>query len=213
MRHGRFAAFVAHELRSPIALQRTLVEVTLADPDADMAALRAMGERVIAGCEHQQRLIGALLDLTRSGQGTLRRQKVDLGATVAEVLGAQDLGNLECTAALEPALTRGDPDLLERLVDNLVANAIRHNAPPGEIHVATGTEARRPYLTVANTGLPIADCDVRRLFVPFQRLGGGDGGVGLGLPIVQAIAGAHRAVLTVQARAGGGLDVHVGFRE
>ena len=70
----RFAAYVAHELRAPIALQRALVEVALANPTADVPALREMGDRVIASCSAQQRLIEGLLDLVLSG-GRLRRRE------------------------------------------------------------------------------------------------------------------------------------------
>lgn len=127
----RFAACVAHELRGPIALQRTLVEVTLADPDADAATLREMGARVLAGCEQQQRLIEALLDLVRSGGGLRRQEPVDLAAVTLEALRAHDPGELERVVLLEPAWTNGDPYLVARLVANLVPNAIRHNPGMG----------------------------------------------------------------------------------
>jgi hypothetical protein len=122
---------VAHELRAPVALQRTLIEVTLADPDADAVALREMGERVLASCEQQQRVIDALLELVRSGPGRRRHEPVDLATIAAEALQAADLGGLEQVLALERAWTTGDPDLLERLAGNLVSNAIRHNIVGG----------------------------------------------------------------------------------
>src|ERR1700742_3532472 len=83
-------AFAAHELRGEIALQRTLAEVTLAEPKANAAALRRMGERVVAGCQRQERLLEALLTLARSESGRLRREPVDLAATAAEVLRAHE---------------------------------------------------------------------------------------------------------------------------
>ena len=133
MLEGRegFAAYVAHELRGPIALQRALVEVTLANPNADTAALREMGERVVASCTHQQRLIEALLDLARSGRGLARREPVDLAVIAAAALRAHDLSELGSVVALEPVQTTGDPQLLERLAANLVSNAIQHNIAGG----------------------------------------------------------------------------------
>jgi signal transduction histidine kinase len=159
--------FVAHDLRGSITPQRTLAEVMLADPNADTAALREMSEGVVAACERQERLLEALLTLAQSERGRLRREPVDLAATAAEVLRAQDHHGLGSTTALEPAPTTGDPQLVERLVANLVTNAIRHN-------------------------------------IPFGR-------VGLGLAIVQAIANAHDATVTAQARTGGGLGIAIAF--
>jgi signal transduction histidine kinase len=188
-------AFVAHELREPVALQRALVEVALTDPDADELALREMGERVLAACERQQRLIDALLDLTRSRRRLLRREPVDLASITGEALRAYDLSEFDTVVVLEPARTTGDPDLLARLGANLVSNAVRHNVVGGRVEVATRAEPGRAVLSVANTGPPAPAGD----------------GVGLGLAIVHAIADAHDAVVTAQAPPGGGLRIDVGF--
>jgi signal transduction histidine kinase len=212
----RFAAHVAHELRAPIALQRALVEVTLADPLADTTSLREMGERVIAGCARQQALIEALLDLARSRFGPTRDEPVDLAAISAEALRAQDLRAFASVAVLESAWTTGDPGLVELLVANLVSNAVRHNVPVGgRVDIATGVALGRSVLSVANTGPLISAGELTRLFQPFQRLDAHPGssaeGVGLGLAIVQEIATAHDAFVTARARLGGGLEVHVSF--
>jgi signal transduction histidine kinase len=217
MLEGRegFAAYAAHELRAPIALQRALVEVTLANPAADTAALREMGERVLASCMAQQRLIEALLELVRSNHGLTRREPVELAAIAAAVLRAHDLSSLGSVVALERVWTTGDPDLLERLVGNLVSNAIRHNIVGGRIEVTTGVQSGRAVLCVANTGQLIPAGDVQRLFQPFRRLAPRSPdtaeGVGLGLAVVQAIADAHDAVVTAQAQPGGGLRINIGF--
>ena len=211
----RFLAYAAHELRGEITLQLTLAEVALADPNADTAALREMGEGVVAACERQERLLEALLTLARSECGRLRREPVDLAATAAEVLRAHDHHGLRSTTALEPARTTGDPQLVERLVANLVANAVRHNVPGGRLDIVTYTAAGRATFTIANTGPVIPAGELTRLFQPFQRLSSHAGpsadGVGLGLAIVQAIANAHDATVTAQARTGGGLGIDVAF--
>jgi signal transduction histidine kinase len=210
-----FAAYAAHELRAPITLQRALVEVTLANPGADTAALREMGERVIASCVRQQRLIEALLELACSNHGLRRREPVELAELTAAVLRAHDLGTLGSFVALDPVWIVGDPDLLERLVQNLVSNAIRHNIAGGRVEVVTGAQAGRALLCVANTGRLIPADAIQRLFQPFRRLAPTSpetaDGVGLGLAVVQAIADAHGAALTAQAQPGGGLRVNVGF--
>ena len=103
---------------------------------------------------------------------------------------------------------------------NLVDNALRHNVPGGRVTVATAVTAGWPVLSVSNTGPVIPAAEVNRLFQPFQRLNGErlsgrqlrhDGGHGLGLAIVRAIAEAHGASLTARARPEGGLDVEVAF--
>jgi signal transduction histidine kinase len=211
-----FAALVAHELRAPIALQRTLVEVTLADPDADIAALRKMGELVLASCTQQQRLIELLLDLACSGGALARQEPVDLATIAAAALRAHDPGGLEIVVTLEPAQTSGDPDLLLQLAANLVANATRHNIPGGRIELATRAQAGRAVLSITNTSRLIEAGELRRLTQgPFQRVGAKRTqhplGHGLGLAIVDAIATAHGAQLSARARTNGGLSVEVSF--
>jgi signal transduction histidine kinase len=212
----RFAACVAHELRTPLATQRALLEVALADPDADTVSWRETGEDVLDACRQQERLLEACLALARSRSRLQRCEPVDLAAITAGVLQAQNLSGLERVVALEPAWTTGDPDLLERLATNLVSNAIRHNVVSGRIEVATRSASGRAQLTVANTGSFVPAAELRRLFQPFQRLNSNSrcssDGVGLGLTIVQAIAEAHDATVTAQARTVGGLEIDVVFR-
>jgi signal transduction histidine kinase len=191
------------------------VEVALADPEADVAALREMGERVVAACECQQRLIEALLGFFQSRRGLTRREPVDISAIAAEALRTHDRQGLTSVETFEPALTAGDPYLVGLLVANLVANSIHHNVPGGSIEIGTHTASGRAILTVANTGPLIPASELARLFQPFQRLASqprpAAAGVGLGLAIVQAIANAHEAVVCAQAQSGGGLRIDVGF--
>jgi signal transduction histidine kinase len=210
-----YVAYAAHELRSSIAIQRTVAEVALADPHADTITLREMGEEVVAACEKQERMLEALLTLARSEYGRLRREPVDLAATTAGVLRDHNHHGLTSTTALEPALTIGEPQLIERLVANLVTNAVRHNIPGGRIEVATYTVGERAIFTIANTGPVIPSAELDRLFRPFHRLrsaGDRPDGSGLGLTIVEAIATAHDATLSAHARTGGGLRVDIDFR-
>ncbi len=210
-----FAAYVAHELRSPLATQRALLELALADPDADTATWREVGGEVLHACLHQERLLEACLTLARSQGRPQRREPVDLAAIAAEALGAHNLCGLERVVVFEPAWTAGDPDVLERLAANLVSNAIRHNVVGGRIEVASRTESGRAHLTVANTGPLVLAAELQRLFQPFQRLNSNSrsssDGVGLGLAIVQAIADAHDATITARADPGGGLGIDVSF--
>lgn len=210
-----FAAYAAHELRREITLQLALAGITLADPEADTTALRQMGECVVAGCRRQERLIEALLTLARSEYGQLRREPIDLAATAADVMRAHKPHPLRGVMTLEPAVMLGNPELVERLVTNLVENAVRHNIPHGRVDVATHTDGGRAVLTIANTGPVIPPGEVDRLFRPFQRLrshpGAAVDGIGLGLAIVQAIADGHDAAIHANARTGGGLSIEISF--
>ena len=212
---ARFAAYVAHELRTPLATQRALLELTLADPDADIPIWREVGESVLRACARQERLLEACLTLARSQCGPQRNERLDLAQITEQAVRDHDVSDLERVVVLRPALTIADPGLVERLVANLISNAIRHNVASGRIEVATLTTLEHAVVSVANTGPSIAACDLRRLFEPFQRLGSNprtfNDGVGLGLAIVRALADAHGATVRAHARAEGGLAIDVAF--
>ncbi|MFD7556518.1 sensor histidine kinase [Streptomyces sp. NPDC059835] len=215
----RFVANASHELRTPLARQRALGQVALSDPEATVESLRQAHERILAAGAQQERLIEALLTLARSHAGIEVRRPFDLTGIVREVVGARadeaELRTVTVHTSLATAATLGHRPLAERLVVNLVDNALRHNTPHGEVRVTTGTVDGHAVLTVTNTGPPVPPEAVGRLFQPFQRLGATRAaraeGLGLGLSIVQAIAHAHDADLTTSTRPGGGLSVTVAF--
>ncbi len=215
----QFVANASHELRTPLAWQRTLAQVALADPDADAASLRAAHERVLASGTQQERIIEALLTLSRGQAGLDRREPFDLAPLAGQIVlarqpEAQDR-QLDLYTALAPAPGTGDPRLAERLIANLVDNALRHNAPGGYVEVVTGTRDSRTVLSVINTGPVVPAAAIDRLLQPFQRLGpdrtGHGDGLGLGLSIVQAIAQAHGAALAISPQPAGGLRAEVTF--
>jgi signal transduction histidine kinase len=214
----RFVANASHELRTPLTLERALVEVALADPNASAETLRTTCEQVLAAGEQQERLIEALLTLSRSQRGLDRREPLSLSAITRHTLAQIDHDGLTLEATLDPARTSGDARLVERLVANLIENAVEHNTPGGWIDIATDMDAGRAVLTVTNSGSVIREDELERLFQPFQRLEhqrGADadsaGHLGLGLSIVQAIATAHGAELVTHPRPEGGLQIEVRF--
>jgi signal transduction histidine kinase len=215
----QFVANAAHELRTPLTRAQTLAEVALDDPAATVDSLRASQQRVLAAGRQQERLIEALLTLARSERGLDEREPFDLAFIAAAALHARsqqaEQRRLYVHVTLQPAETVGDPRLAERLVANLLDNAIRYNQPHGHIDVTTTTRAGRAILSVANSGTRVPAREIERLFRPFQRLGANrtdhTDGTGLGLSIVQAIATAHHATLTARAQPAGGLDIEVGF--
>ena len=122
---------------------------------------------------------------------------------------------LDVHSELEPAPTSGDRVLLERMVANLVDNAVRHNVADGWVGVRTVQLDGGAVFEIANTGPAVTAEQIPTLFEPFaraaQRLDPTDG-VGLGLSIASAIARAHDATITARPRAGGGLEVSVTLR-
>jgi len=216
----QFVANASHELRTPLARQRTLIEVALADPEPSIASLRGVCQRLLVTGEEQERLIEALLTLARSQRGLDRREPVELAAIADGVLRAKwpeaESRGLTVTANLQSAPALGDAPLTERLVANLVENAVRHNVPRGTVEIGTGTWAGHAILSVFSAGPIIPPDQVGRLFQPFQRGAprdrtGSRNGLGLGLSIVAAIAEAHDAWLQTHALPGGGLGIRVGF--
>jgi signal transduction histidine kinase len=215
----QFVANASHELRAPLTRLRALSEVALASSQADFASLRRAHERVLASEQHLEQLIDALLALTRGQAGLERREHLDLAAITSHALFAHESQlaglDLDVRATIDPAPTAGDPRLIERLIANLIDNAIRHNSTGGHIEITTGTRDRHAVLTITNTGPTVPPEEIHRLFQPFQRLGGArtqhNNGHGLGLSIVQAIANAHHAELITRAPPQGGLTIEISF--
>lgn len=215
----RFIANASHELRTPLAVMRTEVDVALADPDADVGELRRMGELVRAGTERADRLVSSLLVLASSEaqtrQGLETREPCDLAAVVPTALDAMAAEvserDLRVTTELQPMTVVGDPRLLERMVANLVENAVRHNVDGGWLSVRSAVGADSVTLMVTNTGVPVEQ-PAAELFSPFRRGGAaraGGSGAGLGLSIVSAVVAAHGGQVTATPRPTGGLGVEV----
>jgi signal transduction histidine kinase len=214
----RFVANASHELRTPLTLNRALIEVAMRRSDASADLLR-LGATLLSVNERHERLIEGLLLLARSQSQMLERVPADLAVITAQVLAQTrseaSATGVTLTAETEPAVTLGDPVLLERLVYNLVHNGVRHNLPAeGWVHVRVGPgPGERVTVTVANSGAEIAPESVPALFDAFRR---GDAervdsgrGAGLGLSIVQSVAGASGGQVSAAARTGGGLTVRV----
>jgi signal transduction histidine kinase len=216
----RFAANASHELRTPLTRERTLLQVTLADPASTVSTWESVSQELLASNAEQERLIAALITLASSEDGTGERVGVDLAVLASEALAAARpaIGRLGLRVddRIEPAVLDGDPLLVQQLVTNLIDNAVRHNIPGGDIQISTGTSDDGAVLSVTNSGQVIPQAETDRLFQPFQRFGPRpvrrDGGHGLGLSIVRAIATAHGATVVARARPEGGLAIEVTFR-
>ncbi|MEV5689474.1 HAMP domain-containing sensor histidine kinase [Streptomyces sp. NPDC052164] len=209
----RFTSHASHELRTPLTLQRTALEIPLAQGRVP-ADLRPAFQRALDANARSERLIAALLTLARGESTQLTPQPFDLEDAARDALAdladeARTAG-IRITADPEPAPVAGDPSLLRQIALNLLANAVRHNHRDGTATVTTGTLGGLAFIEVGNTGPVLAQDEIPALFEPFQR--GREhrsDGTGLGLAVVRAITLTHHGELTATPRPGGGLTVRV----
>jgi signal transduction histidine kinase len=209
----RFIANASHELRTPLAVQRTAIEVGLANPSPER--VERIRTELLSNTLRSERLIEGLLLLAKGERGLDARTSVDLSVVVNEVV-EQSLGRAEAadvTLALQtvrPVAVLGDEVMLAQLVTNLVQNAIRYNVPGGNVLIELSEDTG---LMVSNTGPQVPQDRADELFEPFRRLNadrtGSAGGAGLGLSIVAAIARAHGGTVTLRPNPDGGLTVQV----
>ncbi len=212
----RFVANASHELRTPLTSMRTLIDVAMAKPSRTTEQLEVLVGRVREALDQSQALIDGLLTLARSDRGLTTHELVDLEAAAQDAI--EQVGNLArdsnivIDADLSPGPTLGDRVLLERLVANLLDNAVRYNLTGGSVRVVTGSDDDASYITVTNSGPLVPASAVTSLFEPFTRLDGrvsNSQGVGLGLSIVTSVVKAHHGHLHAEALPNGGMRISV----
>ena len=208
----RFASNASHELRTQLAVHRLLTEVAMDDPDSG-PDLHRLGGQLLRANERNEKLIEGLLVLAESERGLPGKIPVRLDELTESVLDAQSELAAKCGVSLRRVLAErlvpGDPVLLERLISNLVTNAIMYNEPGGWVEVSVSAQ---PGLTVRNTGQDIPAAVLPSVFEPFRRLAADrtdHRGTGLGLSIVRAITVAHEGAIHAQPRDGGGLIIEI----
>jgi signal transduction histidine kinase len=212
----RFVANASHELRTPLTSMRTVIDVALAKPTRTTEGLETVLGRVREALGQSEGIIDGLLTLARSDRGLTTRELVDLEAAAQDAIDqtgtAARASGVVVEADLSAAPTLGDRVLVERLVANLVDNAVRYNTTGGSVQVETRTDHGQSYLSITNTGPHIPESKVASLFEAFtrldQRVANGQG-VGLGLSIVASVVAAHNGHLQAHALPNGGLTITV----
>ncbi len=208
----RFAADAAHELRTPLAVLRTGLEVALSRERTQAEYAEAVGSafaEVIALCT----MADQLLTLARLDQeASAERERVDLGALVREVAGAvEPLVQAKPLALMvnsdETVLVEGNPVHLKRLVINLLDNAIKFTPAHGKLEIGTAARDGHATLRVADSGPGIPAEDLPFIFDRFFRGRARDeSGNGLGLSLCREIARLHHGEIAVANRAQGGCE-------
>ncbi|MFD7590522.1 ATP-binding protein [Kitasatospora sp. NPDC059811] len=202
-RQRQFIADASHELRSPLAVLRTQLEVADTHPDPAVRAELVHG--ALQDTDRLQSLATDLLLLARLDAGGAEdrpRQRIDLTGLVAATVLGRPAGPHRRTTDLAPAVAvEGIPLWLGRLLTNLLDNADRHAA--GAVHVRLAADRARgvAVLDVEDDGPGIPPADRERVFERFTRLDDArsrdEGGSGLGLPIARDIARHHGGTLAV----------------
>jgi heavy metal sensor kinase len=210
----RFTADAAHELRAPLALIRTEAEVTLKRPRSAAQYQASLGT-ILSESERLGRMADQLLMLARAEAGALAPQvsDVELAQLVADTVRLW----LPLAAEQEVALiadgpdqgsVRGDRDLLRRLLDNLIDNAIRHSPPRARVLVSAKRVGRNWELVVADSGPGVPEVARGSIFDRFSRADQArareTGGAGLGLALCKAIAELHHGSISLEEQPGGG---------
>ena len=209
----QFVADASHELRNPLAIIRTNVDVALADPRADPEDLRHTIVVVKRASDRMARLVDDLLALARRQEPILEHEPVDLGVAVTEAsddfVVPAAARNIVLDRAIAPGVVvTGDRDALKRAVANLLENAVRLAPEGSRIRLATGGEGDQAWIAVADEGPGIAPEDQPHVFDRFWRADKGrsraDGGTGLGLAIVRQIAEGHGGQIRLRSKVGVG---------
>ena len=209
----RFIQETSHELRNPLAVIRTNLEVALADPGASAGDLRATAELVERTASRMSRLVDDLLVYARRGAPAHDVAPVDLAPLVVESeeeflapAGARDLALV--VTAPPGTWVRGDRIALRRALANLLTNAVRLAPEGSTVSVGTGVHEGRAWLSVADEGPGIAPEDRAKVFQRFwrgpQASAREDGRSGLGLAIVEQIARDHGGSVELTESAPGG---------
>jgi signal transduction histidine kinase len=209
----QFVADASHELRNPLAIIRTNVDVALADPHTSPDDLRHTMTVVKRASDRMARLVDDLLALARRQQPTVEHEPVDLGAAVAEasddfVVPAAARRIVLDRAIAPGVVVDGDWDALKRAVANLLENAVRLAPEGSRVRLAVGSEGDRAWIAVADEGPGIAVEDQEHVFDRFWRAdkarSRADGGTGLGLAIVRQIAESHGGQVRLHSKVGVG---------
>jgi signal transduction histidine kinase len=197
-RRQRFLADAAHELRTPIAILQTRIELL---PDGSERS------RLMLDVARLANLANQLLDLQRLDSDLTVFQPINLVDLAAQVtadmaplaIAAGD--DISFDAEVESVTVTGDAASLSRAIVNLIQNAVVHGGRKAEIRVGVGRDGS---LRVADTGPGIAEQHRQSIFEPFNRIVPLDQGAGLGLSLVRDIVTRHHGQITVGDASGGG---------
>jgi signal transduction histidine kinase len=215
----RFVANASHDLRTPLAMMRTTLDVAIAKPGGVPVQTRELDADLRVDLDLADRLLESFLTLARAQNGQLdEHNQVALEPLITAALAARadeiTAKRLTVKTHLAAVEVAGSATLLERMVENVIENAVHYNQPGGAVELTlTLLHEQQAQLIIDSSGPTLDPSAVAELAQPFTRLGqdrtGSQNGHGLGLSIVAAVAAAHGGSLELHARAEGGLRVQI----
>ncbi len=215
----RFLGILGHDLRTPLAAVTFSTHALLRRAAPGSAEAQGL-QRIVRSADRMARMIRDLLDFARSREGggiPVTLEPADLCAICRHVLDEVELSHPGRTLRFRCAgcaSGQWDPDRIAQIVQNLVVNALDYSPAGSTVEVTVGSDAERAVLEVTNEGPPIPPERVANLFNPFRRGthapgGPASEGLGLGLYIAHAIAGAHHGSIEVASDAARGTTFRV----
>ena len=206
-RKDEFLATLPHELRNPLAPIRTAAHILAMRPCAD-PDLRQLHDLIGRQAAHMARLVDDLLDVSRIERGklTLQKERIDFGVTVARALEAtrtlvdERRHQLLADLPAAPLEVEADPARVDQMVANLVTNACKYTPPGGRIQVSAAREGAEAVLRVRDNGVGMTAESLGHIFNLFYQVGQTldrpDGGLGIGLTLVDRLARLHQGAVT-----------------
>ncbi len=204
---------IAHDLKGPITRIRGIAEISLT-ARSSLADYESMAASTIEECDRLLEMIDTMLMIskTEAGVGQLDRRKMDIAGIVRDACNlfqspAEDKGiKLNFYASINSSIY-GDIRLIQRMIANLLDNAIKYTPFDGSIHVdIRSANNQSAMISVTDTGIGISEQDLPHVFERFYRCdpSRSQGGTGLGLSFARAVARAHDGDITVSSRPGKG---------
>jgi len=210
----QFIQDASHELRTPIAIAQTNIEVLEMDNKATVKDYERLKDILKINLERMSTLSEKLLLLSESEQGKTNWSIVDLAPLLTELMTefktkGRELGiNLELATIDQSIPVFGDAFRLKQALVNLVDNAIKYNRPGGEVKISARADDAQVVIEIKDNGIGISQADQQRIFERFYRVdksrSRAQGGSGLGLAIVKKIAEEHGGTVSVESTLGEG---------
>lgn len=214
----RFVADVSHELKTPITSIMGYAD-TLLENDVDSEVNKKFLERISAEASRMSRLVSDLLTLSRydTSKAKIEKSEFDLGALVKYTFDGLDLEMKkknqigECFVTSNVPLVYADKNGIERVVLNILTNAIKYTPEGGSIKVYVGFVYNDAYIKIIDTGIGIPKDDLDKIFERFYRVDKARtremGGTGLGLSIAKEILDQNNSMIDIKSEVGKGTEV------